>query len=194
MHGGVTGVRRPQGGAHGNFRHGRYTAETIATRRWLRRRIREVESAEPDIEAVGRIGSPSPRPNEARSSLQPLRTRLQREVCHPGEVAIRSAQAGDEAEVNGINTDIENDWDRGGRCLCDPRGRAAHGCDDAHRPFDQIARECRQSIALVICPAILDNDIVAFDIAPFIQPSSEPTQFLRVSTGRCAAEEPDHRD
>ena len=44
MHGGAAGIRRPQGARNGNYKHGRYTAETIATRRWLRRRIREVRA------------------------------------------------------------------------------------------------------------------------------------------------------
>ena len=44
MHGGATGSGGPKGARNGNYKHGRYTAETIATRRWLRRRIREVRA------------------------------------------------------------------------------------------------------------------------------------------------------
>ena len=36
------GIRRTRGARNGNYKHGRYTAETIASRRWPRRRIREV--------------------------------------------------------------------------------------------------------------------------------------------------------
>jgi hypothetical protein len=36
MHGGADGSGAPKGERNGNYKHGRYTAETIATRRWLR--------------------------------------------------------------------------------------------------------------------------------------------------------------
>src|SRR5258707_6581584 len=36
MHGGADGSGAPTGGRHGNYKHGRYTAEMSATRRWLR--------------------------------------------------------------------------------------------------------------------------------------------------------------
>jgi glucans biosynthesis protein len=42
MHGGAKGSGGPKGARNGNFRHGRYTAEAIASRRWLRERIRQV--------------------------------------------------------------------------------------------------------------------------------------------------------
>jgi hypothetical protein len=34
----------PKGARNGNYKHGRYTAETIATRQWLREKIREVRA------------------------------------------------------------------------------------------------------------------------------------------------------
>ena len=38
------GLRRTQGARNGgNYKHGRYTAETIASHRWLREQIREVK-------------------------------------------------------------------------------------------------------------------------------------------------------
>jgi hypothetical protein len=44
MHGGAQGSGGPRGPRNGNYKHGRYTADTIATRRWLRERIREVRT------------------------------------------------------------------------------------------------------------------------------------------------------
>ena len=44
MHGGAQGSGGPKGARNGNYKHGRYTAETIATRRWLRDQIREVRA------------------------------------------------------------------------------------------------------------------------------------------------------
>ena len=36
MHGGADGSGAPKGERNGNYKHGRYTAEVAATRRWLR--------------------------------------------------------------------------------------------------------------------------------------------------------------
>jgi hypothetical protein len=40
MHGGADGSGAPTGARNGNFRHGRYTKEVAATRRWLREATR----------------------------------------------------------------------------------------------------------------------------------------------------------
>jgi hypothetical protein len=39
MHGGAAGSGAPSGPRNGNFRHGRYTKEVAATRRWIREAI-----------------------------------------------------------------------------------------------------------------------------------------------------------
>jgi hypothetical protein len=44
MHGGAAGSGGPKGARNGNYKHGRYTAEMIATRRWLREQVREVRA------------------------------------------------------------------------------------------------------------------------------------------------------
>jgi hypothetical protein len=44
MHGGAQGSGGPKGARNGNYKHGRYTAETIATRQWLREKNREVRA------------------------------------------------------------------------------------------------------------------------------------------------------
>ena len=44
MHGGAQGSEGPSGARNGNYKHGRYTAEVIASRRWLRETIREVRA------------------------------------------------------------------------------------------------------------------------------------------------------
>ena len=44
MHGGAHRSGGPKGARNGNYKHGRYTAETMATRRWLRERIRELKA------------------------------------------------------------------------------------------------------------------------------------------------------
>jgi hypothetical protein len=42
MHGGARGSGGPKGQRNGNYKHGRYTAETVAVRRWVKQCIREV--------------------------------------------------------------------------------------------------------------------------------------------------------
>ncbi|HYV32144.1 MAG TPA: HGGxSTG domain-containing protein [Candidatus Binatia bacterium] len=42
MHGGAPGSGGPKGARNGNYKHGLYTAEAIASRRSLRQQIREV--------------------------------------------------------------------------------------------------------------------------------------------------------
>jgi hypothetical protein len=40
MHGGADGSGAPSGSRNGNYKHGRYTAEVVAIRRWLRETTR----------------------------------------------------------------------------------------------------------------------------------------------------------
>jgi hypothetical protein len=39
MHGGADGSGAPKGAKNGNYKHGRYTMEVAATRRWIREAI-----------------------------------------------------------------------------------------------------------------------------------------------------------
>src|SRR6516225_2393907 len=69
----------------------------------------------------------------------------------------------------------EDDGYRGGCRFGSERCRMATGCGNhGHLSANQIGRQCRQSIVLVLRPAILDRDVVAFDIANFVQPLTEP--------------------
>jgi hypothetical protein len=40
MHGGAPGSGAPRGSRNGNYKHGRYTAEMVAARQWLREATR----------------------------------------------------------------------------------------------------------------------------------------------------------
>jgi hypothetical protein len=44
MHGGAPGSGGPKGARNGNYKHGRYTVEAIASGRWMRRQTREVRA------------------------------------------------------------------------------------------------------------------------------------------------------
>jgi hypothetical protein len=44
MHGGAPGSGGPKGARNGNYKNGLYTADAIASRRWLRHQTREVKA------------------------------------------------------------------------------------------------------------------------------------------------------
>jgi hypothetical protein len=44
MHGGAHGSGGPKGRRNGNYKHGRYTAETKERHRWIRDQLREAEA------------------------------------------------------------------------------------------------------------------------------------------------------
>jgi hypothetical protein len=44
MHGGAPESGGPKGARNGNYKHGRYTADAIASRRWVSEKIREVRA------------------------------------------------------------------------------------------------------------------------------------------------------
>jgi hypothetical protein len=44
MHGGAAGSGGPKGARNGNYKRGRYTAEAVASRRWLRHQTRDVRA------------------------------------------------------------------------------------------------------------------------------------------------------
>jgi hypothetical protein len=56
---------------------------------------------------------------------------------------------------------------------------------------DQISREPRQSIILILRPAIFDRHILVRDVSGFLEAKAEGRQGGRIKGG--AAEEPDHR-
>ena len=68
-------------------------------------------------------------------------------------------------------------------------GRGDHG----DLPANQIGRQRRQSIELIVGPAILDRHVLALDKAGLLQALAECAQAIRERVGRCGVEEPDHR-
>jgi hypothetical protein len=65
--------------------------------------------------------------------------------------------------------------------------------DDCDLPANQIGRQCRQSIELVVGEAIVDGHILALDIAGVSKSLVKSTHQLRYSIERCRLEEADHR-
>jgi hypothetical protein len=55
MHGGAHGSGGPKGKRNGNYKHGRYTAEALAVRRWLIDTTREVKALTTAFRDVTRV-------------------------------------------------------------------------------------------------------------------------------------------
>jgi hypothetical protein len=55
MHGGAPGSGGPKGPRNGSYKHGRYTAEAIASRRWLRQFTRDVSVLKTSEERPGGV-------------------------------------------------------------------------------------------------------------------------------------------
>jgi hypothetical protein len=70
-------------------------------------------------------------------------------------------------------------------------GAARH--DHRHLLANQISRQRRQSIVLIVPPSKLDDHVQAHDVASLIQTAMECGNKMRERLRRPAAEKPDHR-
>src|SRR5262245_8876406 len=113
---------------------------------------------------------------------------------YPGHVATWSMQAGDKSQFDRVQSYVEDDWDRGGRCL----GRQCSGgtgrhSNHSHLTTNQIVRQRRKSIVPTLCPAIFNRHVPAFDITGFFQALVEGGQTERVGLARAGADASNHR-
>jgi hypothetical protein len=126
--------------------------------------------------------------------LQPLLCWLHSEhVAHARKVAARSVQAGDQALLDRIAPDIEDNRDRGSRRLGRLCGRSAGRGNHADLTTNEIGRQSRQAIVLVVRPAVFKRHVLPLDKASFAEPLAERAQTVRKSAWRCGVEKPDHR-
>src|SRR5262249_44030257 len=75
---------------------------------------------------------------------------------------------------------------------CERRSYSARCGDHVHGSANQLGRQCRQSIVLVLRPAIFDNGIAALDIARFVEPLVECHEHAGETVRGPAVEKPDH--
>jgi hypothetical protein len=110
-----------------------------------------------------------------------------------GQIAARPREAGNKTKPDRIIGDDENNRDRRGRILGRERGGTGR-CDDHSDPSaDQVGRQRRQSIELILGPAVFDRDVLAFDIARFLEALAKPPHEVRGSISRSGIEITDHR-
>ena len=114
------------------------------------------------------------------------------EERNAGEIAARPAEVSNEALSHRIFACREHDRDRRRGRPCRLR-RVAIAHDHGHFAADQIGRERRQAVKLIVRMPVLDRHILAHDEAGFVQTLAERRVEMHERRGRCAPEEPDHR-
>src|SRR5215471_17437853 len=87
-------------------------------------------------------------------------SRFSRLKDYPCDVAARMVEAGDEALSHRTATANEHDWNR---CGC---GHHRANCqnisdDDGWPPTNEVDRQPRQPIRLIVAPAIVDGNVFA---------------------------------
>src|SRR5262245_2337638 len=58
---------------------------------------------------------------------------------------------------------------------------------------NEVGRQCWHAIDLVLRPSVFDRDVLAFDIAGFLQTLTERGRHGPIPVGRGAVEKPNHR-
>src|SRR5262249_17503295 len=125
--------------------------------------------------------------------LQHFRHYVAGKKAHTGNVAAGPVQTIDEAHLDRIAADSENNWNRS-RCRLGGYRRVVRHCgNDRHSAPDQVASERRKPISLALGRSVLDYYILAFDIANLTQALAEFSQPMHVSFEWCGAEKRDHR-
>ena len=96
---------------------------------------------------------------------------------HARDVAARPVQAGDEAKLDRVGAQFEDDRNSRGRRLCRERRRSAGRGNHGHLTMNQIGHHRRQPITLILRPAVFDRDVLALDVAGFAQPLAKGRQY-----------------
>ena len=132
--------------------------------------------------------------HQLAQEFQPLCRQLATEKIDPGQVAARPGEAGDKTEPDRVFAGDEDDGDRRGCRLGRQRdGSTADRGDHGDLPANQIGRQRRQPIDLILGPAVFDRHVLALDKARFLQALAKSAQTVRERVRRCGVEEPDHR-
>jgi hypothetical protein len=104
-----------------------------------------------------------------RSSSSLFCRQLGGEEIDAGRVAARSGEAGDEPKPDRVLGNQEHNGNCFGRLGCDDRSGRAGRNDHADTPANELGRQRRQPIRLILGPAKLDRDVLALDIAAFFE-------------------------
>ena len=115
----------------------------------------------------GRLG------NQVVQQPQPLGDQIRTGKDHTCDVAAGMVEVSDDALSHRIATGNEHDWNR---CGC---GHHRANCqnisdDDGWLPKNEIGRQPRQPIRLIVAPAVVDGNVLALDKSGVLQTLLNP--------------------
>ena len=82
------------------------------------------------------------------------------DTCH---IVARPGEAGDKTKPDRVLTDAEDDWYRCGSRLGGQRSSSERS-DRGNPPANQFGRQLRQSIDLILGPAVFDRHVLTLDV------------------------------
>src|SRR5262245_26302713 len=115
------------------------------------------------------------------------------EEAHAGHIAIWSAEASDEPELDRIAADAKDNRDRRGRRLDHHRRNVVARVDHGHWLAEEIGGQRHQAVILVFSVLVVDRDVAALDTSHAAKALAKRTLHLRGGRTRAAAQIPDHR-
>jgi len=119
--------------------------------------------------------------NQHTHEFQPLRRQLGSDKIDSSQVAARMGKADNKVLLHWVITDREDNGDRRGRGLRCIGRRIAAGGNDANPPPNQISRQLRQAIELIVGPAVDNRDVLALNEACVLEALAKSAQTLRVA-------------
>ena len=126
-------------------------------------------------------------------SAGPLRRYLDVQTCHAGQVAAGPVKAGHKPKLNRVERYPEDDWNLAGRRLRRQCRGGAGGDNRGYLTANQLGRQCRQPVHLILGPAVFDRHVLAFDIAGLTDALAKSTQPGVVPVGRLDVQNADQR-
>src|SRR5947209_6885976 len=115
------------------------------------------------------------------------------EEAHAGHIAIWSAEASDEPELDRIAADAKDNRDRRGRRLDHHRRTVVARVDHGHWLAEENGGQRHQAVILVFSVLVVDRDVAALDKAHAAKALAKRSLHLRGGRTRAAAQIPDHR-
>src|SRR6516165_6954840 len=92
-----------------------------------------------------------------------------------------------------VSTEAKRDRDRRRRGFGCKRGRSAQGSDSCNATADEVTHERRQAIVLAAEPMVLNDSVLAFNVAGFTEAFRERCRMAIGAIERSTTDKADHR-
>src|SRR4030095_15291381 len=142
---------------------------------------------------IGQYGDVRALGQRLLEEFQPLAGEPVTKVAQARDVPPRVRQAGDESfRYRIIGGGRHHDWDRVGGLLGRADGGAAPGHNQVHLELDQLGRQVAETFLTSLGIAVLNDKVLALDVAEIAQPLPESLQTrIGVKGGRAGTEPTD---